>query len=277
MWMRSSVERLTGMSKRSIQELCSQSRHSDGVAFWHPAESRPGYSRFDRLDMLAFYLVSRFRAAGFTLAEMSDIVPSAFCADGSCAQLLEDKVERLTKKRDELDGAIACARALRSHLSNDIRDGGGTKPLERIVRGCIIDAAARAYEDLANEEGASASVSEFRAELERMLESPSAIDNAKSSEGQKGGKVGCLRQLAQLMEGGVPPDSDEAQGVVAEALGTIGDAEASPIALRAALRLLDEEGFGALIEIVYGEGSYEYAHCALRAREEREQVVDDDV
>ena len=54
MWKRSEVERLTGLGRHTIQDLCNQNTSRDGLGFWEPAVMKPGYSRFDEGDLLLF-------------------------------------------------------------------------------------------------------------------------------------------------------------------------------------------------------------------------------
>ena len=74
MWKRSEVERLTGLGRHTIQDLCNQNTSRDGLGFWEPAVMKPGYSRFDEGDLLAFYLVRQLIKVGFTAAEVGPIV-----------------------------------------------------------------------------------------------------------------------------------------------------------------------------------------------------------
>lgn len=83
MWKRSQVEQLTGLTRHTIQDLCNPNTAGDGLGFWRPAVSKPGYSRFDEGDLLAFYLVRQLTKAGFTLREVEPAVFDLLEDDGS--------------------------------------------------------------------------------------------------------------------------------------------------------------------------------------------------
>lgn len=45
-----------------------------GLLFWVPALSKPGFVRYDEGDLRDFDLVKQLSRAGFTLAQMKDLV-----------------------------------------------------------------------------------------------------------------------------------------------------------------------------------------------------------
>ena len=64
MWERSQVERLTGLSRHMIQDLCYHNTKGGGLGFWEPAVSKPGYSRFDEGDLLMFRKTNQLPPVG---------------------------------------------------------------------------------------------------------------------------------------------------------------------------------------------------------------------
>lgn len=74
MWKRSEVEGLTGLERHVIQNLCNKNASRDAIGFWEPAVMKPGYSRFDEGDLLAFYLVRQITRSGFSPSEVGRLV-----------------------------------------------------------------------------------------------------------------------------------------------------------------------------------------------------------
>lgn len=107
MWQRSEVERLTGLSRHAIQDLCNQNTTRDGLGFWVPAVSKPGYARYDEGDLLAFYLVKQLTNAGFTLAEVEPVVFGMLEDDISFEQALHGKEQRLAAQREAVGAKLA--------------------------------------------------------------------------------------------------------------------------------------------------------------------------
>ena len=107
MWERSQVEKLTGLSRHMIQDLCYHNTKSGGLGFWEPAVSKPGYSRFDEGDLLAFYLVRQLMKAGFTLKEIESAVFDLMEDDDSFERALRRKATVLHRRRAELDSKLS--------------------------------------------------------------------------------------------------------------------------------------------------------------------------
>lgn len=107
MWKRSDVERLTGLTRHMIQDLCNPNTSRDGLGFWEPAISKPGYSRFDEGDLLAFYLVRQLMKAGFTLREIESAVFDLMEDDDSFERALRRKATVLHRRRAELDSKLS--------------------------------------------------------------------------------------------------------------------------------------------------------------------------
>ena len=107
MWKRSDVERLTGLTRHMIQDLCNPNTSGDGLGFWEPAISKPGYSRFDEGDLLAFYLVRQLMKSGFTLKEIESAVFDLMEDDDSFERELRRKATVLHRHRAELDSKLS--------------------------------------------------------------------------------------------------------------------------------------------------------------------------
>ena len=107
MWKRSDGERLTGLTRHMIQDLCNPNTSRDGLGFWEPAISKPGYSRFDEGDLLAFYLVRQLMKAGFTLREIESAVFDLMEDDDSFERALRRKATVLHRRRAELDSKLS--------------------------------------------------------------------------------------------------------------------------------------------------------------------------
>ena len=135
MWQRSEVERLTGLSRHAIQDLCNQNTTRDGLGFWVPAVSKPGYARYDEGDLLAFYLVRQLTKAGFTLAEVEPVVFGMLEDDDAFGRALHSKERRLGTQRDAV---LAKMRALER-----LEDAVDTAPEDRLY--AIMGEAVRAH------------------------------------------------------------------------------------------------------------------------------------
>lgn len=106
MWKRSEVERLTGLTRHMIQDLCNQNVSGDGLGFWEPAVSKPGYSRFDEGDLLAFYLVRQLTKAGFTLREVEPAVFDLLEEGDAFTEALRVKEQRLRERQSKIDASL---------------------------------------------------------------------------------------------------------------------------------------------------------------------------
>lgn len=112
MWKRSEVEQLTGLTRHMIQDLCNQNTSGDGLAFWVPAVSKPGYSRFDEGDLFMFYLVKQLSKAGFALIEIESVVQSMLEDGREFQARLQRKQLELAARRRELDAKLRAVATL---------------------------------------------------------------------------------------------------------------------------------------------------------------------
>lgn len=118
MWLRSDIEKITGLSKRKIQELCHHNRRTGGIAFWNPAESKPGYSRFDENDLAVFYFVEKLYESGFYLREMGEALKRTDTVNENQSGMqfdqktltveLETKRNELLKERQTVQNKLNC-------------------------------------------------------------------------------------------------------------------------------------------------------------------------
>lgn len=107
MWKRSEVERFTGLGRHTIQDLCNQNTSRDGLGFWEPAVMKPGYSRFDEGDLLAFNLVRQLIKVGFTAAEVGPVILSMAESSDEFVGLLRKKAHDLNARRAAIDEQLA--------------------------------------------------------------------------------------------------------------------------------------------------------------------------
>ena len=103
MWKRSEVEGLTGLERHVIQNLCNKNASRDAIGFWEPAVMKPGYSRFDEGDLLAFYLVRQITRSGFSPSEVGRLVYELPGEGRALEEDLQRKKEDLEDRRRELD------------------------------------------------------------------------------------------------------------------------------------------------------------------------------
>lgn len=156
MWKRSDVERLTGLTRHMIQDLCNPNTSGDGLGFWEPAISKPGYSRFDEGDLLAFYLVRQLMKAGFTLKEIESAVFDLMEDDDSFERTLRRKATVLHRRRAELDSKLSALEYLEvaaTAVTDDrlyaVMEVALTQSAERAVHVATTEAqAAEADEEL---------------------------------------------------------------------------------------------------------------------------------
>ena len=127
MWLRSDIEKITGLSKRKIQELCHQNKRTGGIAFWNPAESKPGYSRFDENDLAVFYFVEKLYESGFYLREMGEALRRTDISNENQIGMqfdqkaltigLETKRNELLKERQTVQNKLNCINQIRLSCS----------------------------------------------------------------------------------------------------------------------------------------------------------------
>ncbi len=292
MWKRSEVERLTGLTRHMIQDLCNQNTAGDGLAFWVPAVSKPGYSRFDEGDLLVFFLVKQLSCAGFALSEVA----------GAAGDMLEDgmafeehmhaKADTLRGDREALEAKIRTADLLEASASyapeqriyaimdmviardidwaikNDVLAAQVDSALVRNVR----EVCARAREDVFQAMGWAVNGPHVKMEEARSEKAPTwEVDRFNDS-------------LADLMDRDVAATDDEAVRFIWETAasawrkwGVRGmqparrrDEElAVSLIVRAASMFLSKREHGVPVELVCGRGTFGYLGQASEACVER--------
>ena len=147
MWRRSEVEQLTGLGRHTIQDLCNQNTSRDGLGFWEPAVMKPGYSRFDEGDLLAFYLVRQLTKIGFTPAELGPVVLSLTEKNNEFVGFLRERAHVLSARRATLDEQLAGLERLEEAATSSV-------PEQRLyaLMGCELAASARRAADAAAHE-----------------------------------------------------------------------------------------------------------------------------
>lgn len=302
MWKRSDVERLTGLTRHMIQDLCNPNTSGDGLGFWEPAISKPGYSRFDEGDLLAFYLVRQLMKAGFTLKEIESAVFDLMEDDDSFERALRRKATVLHRRRAELDSKLSALEYLEvaATAATDDRlyaviEVALTQSAERAVRAAT--AAVRAAE--ADEELVRRGMRELVAAVLSVLRGEGAPVEV-GGRGIASLAAGWARAVADLLADDAAPATAGAQRLIREMAhaiasegasagghaGSVHDALASEcsgnvcealasectssardaLAVRALAAFLSESENGVPIELVFGEGSFAFLAQAAVAR-----------
>lgn len=150
MWKRSEVEQLTGLSRHTIQDLCNKNTSRDGLGFWEPAVIKPGYSRFDEGDLLAFYLVRQLTKAGFRPAEVEPLVLAMTEKNDAFASALRTRGRVLVVRRDEIDAQLAALERL-----EDAAESAPEERLYAVMASELTTSADRALDVATSEIGAS--------------------------------------------------------------------------------------------------------------------------
>lgn len=305
MWKRSEVERLTGLTRHMIQDLCNQNVSGDGLGFWEPAVSKPGYSRFDESDLLAFYLVRQLTKAGFTLREVEPAVFDLLEEGDAFAEVLRAKEQRLRERQSKIDASL--------QVLSYLEDAAAAAPGERLqtvmaeaLEQSLQRALAAAAQD-ARSAGEALPPRE-RAHVARQAHMVIAeivvavqgdvpqrllgmVGDMPSEEAVRSTFVHLSERLAGLLEAGEKPESRSAAAfswVLASCLagqvrrGGLGESfeetsgrwvREAPAnaratrcyALRVLARFLSEPENGVPVELVLGNGSFSYLAQATAA------------
>lgn len=302
MWKRSDVERLTGLTRHMIQDLCNPNTSGDGLGFWEPSISKPGYSRFDEGDLLAFYLVRQLMKVGFTLKEIESAVFDLMEDDDSFERALRRKATVLHRRRAELDSKLSALEYLEVAATAATDDR-----LYAVMEVALTQSAERAVHVATTE----AQAAEADEELVRrgMRELVAAVLGALRGEDAPAEMGGCgiaprvagwARAVADLLADDTAPATAGAQRLIREMAhaiasegasagghaGSVHDALASEcsgnvcealasectsgvrdaLAVRALAAFLNESENGVPIELVFGEGSFAFLAQAAVAR-----------
>lgn len=274
MWKRSDVERLTGLTRHMIQDLCNPNTSGDGLGFWEPAISKPGYSRFDEGDLLAFYLVRQLMKAGFTLKEIESAVFDLMEDDDSFERALRRKATVLHRRRAELDSKLSvleylevAATAATDDRLYAVMEVALTQSAERAVRAAT--AAVRAAEAAEADEGS------VRCGMRELVAAVLSVLRGEGAPAEVGGRgiaplvAGWARAVADLLADDAAPATASAQRLIREMAHAVAGEGASDVrdalAAQSLAAFLSESENGVPVELVFGEGSFAFLGQAARA------------
>lgn len=252
MWKRSEVERLTGLERHVIQNLCNKNTSRDGLGFWEPAVMKPGYSRFDRDDLLAFYLVRQLTKMGFAPAEIGPVVTSMLDEGGAFESRLGDRAKELETRRTRIDEQIGALGRM-----GDVALHAPQERLRETMRTEVVASAERSLGVASRRKGfAPEEIDGARAALERITdELMTAVWEPDSGRG-----AGELEKCVALLMGRhVEPTSREAQSALRDSLPRAGGTDGPGTLLVWALsEFLNEPENGVPVELAWGKGSFVY-------------------
>ncbi len=282
MWKRSEVERLTGLTRHMIQDLCNPNTSGDGLGFWVPAVAKPGYSRFDEGDLLAFYLVRQLMKAGFTLKEVEPAVFGMLERDDTFASLLAAKEHRLGERRSRIEASLAALETL--------EEAAELEPDDRLLSVMFASLQQSAERALAAAEHDAAAVGEpvDASARQRVAERVHGIiagivlrAQGDLPQGMRGAGAQAFEKpqmdeafqraaerLAQLIEAGEKPGGRSGRALareLAERIAGSPDADAARYALRVEAHFLSERENGVPVELVLGNGSFAFLAQATAA------------
>ena len=231
MWRRSEVEQLTGLGRHTIQDLCNQNTSRDGLGFWRPAVMKPGYSRFDEGDLLAFYLVRQLTKVGFTPAEVGPVVFEMAEKDDTFVCALRKRAHILANQRSEIDAQVAALERFEGAVA-------GSTPEKRLYAVMTVELAASA------ERAVNAAALELRS-------------SSSAREWARARIVGVARDLVAVIRGEVAGASiDEAEACLAAGCAAEGTSCERALLARAVARFLSEAENGVPVELAFGKGSF---------------------
>lgn len=279
MWERSQVERLTGLSRHMIQDLCYHNTKGGGLGFWEPAVSKPGYSRFDEGDLLMFYLVGQLKRAGFTLREVEPTVFAILENDDSLVRTLQGKADELHARRAELADQLSALECLKDAVSS--------KPADRlyaVMEAVLVQSVDRAVEDAG--QGLDATREEVdtvhallldvaRGMMGELRYGADCFDAADDMSGAQRCLGEARASVANLLRRGMVPTGPVACGFVRRvsrklarrcALDTPVETRAhADLIMRALAHVLGDVESGVPVELLFGNGSYAFLSQAFRA------------
>lgn len=259
MWKRSDVERLTGLTRHMIQDLCNPNTSGDGLGFWEPAISKPGYSRFDEGDLLAFYLVRQLMKAGFTLKEIESAVFDLMEDDDSFERALRRKATVLHRRRAELDSKLSALEYLEvaaTAATDDrlyaVMEVALTQSAERAVRAAT--AAVRAAEAAEADEGS------VRRGMRELVAAELSVLRGEGAPAEVGGRgiaplvAGWARAVADLLADDAAPATAGAQRLIREMAHAVAGEGASAGGRTGSVHdALATEGAGSARDVLAGE------------------------
>ena len=231
MWRRSEVEQLTGLGRHTIQDLCNQNTSRDGLGFWRPAVMKPGYSRFDEGDLLAFYLVRQLTKVGFSPAELGPVVLEMTEKGDAFVCALRMRAQVLVDPRFEIDMQMAALERLEEAAAS-------SAPEERLYAVMTSELMASA------ERAIDAAASELRV--------PDAVRGWVRER-----LVRAARDLVASIRGEVAGVSvDVVEACLTSGLAAEGASRERALLARAVAHFLNEAENGVPVELAVGKGSF---------------------
>lgn len=288
MWKRSEVERLTGLTRHMIQDLCNQNVAGDGLGFWEPAVSKPGYSRFDEGDLLAFFLVRQLTKAGFTLKEIEPAVFDLLEEGDAFSEALRTKERQLHERRAKIDDCLQVIAYLEDAAEVESGERLLTVMGEALEQSVFRAVAATKMEQEASlsEESFIAMVRRFNAWMAELVlvvqgalpkNMPRLSDDSAGAETARGQFEALAFAISSAKDDGESAAGERAREVawmVASCIASERDASRSKVsargdATRYAMRVLahffSEPENGVPVELVLGKGSFQFMAQATEA------------
>ena len=230
MWRRSEVEQLTGLGRHTIQDLCNQNTSRDGLGFWRPAVMKPGYSRFDEGDLLAFYLVRQLTKVGFAPAELGPVVLEMAEKGDAFVCALRMRAHALANRRSEIDMQMAA-------LERFEEAAASSAPEERLY---------------------AVMTSELMASAERATDAAACELRAPDAVRERVRK--CLVREASNLVASIRGEAvgvsvDEVEACLASGHAAEGASCEKVLLARAAAHFLNEAENGVPVELAFGRGS----------------------
>ena len=240
MWKRSEVERLTGLGRHTIQDLCNQNTSRDGLGFWEPAVMKPGYSRFDEGDLLAFYLVRQLIKVGFTPTEVGPVILGMTEKDDAFVSALRKRAHISVNQRLEIEAQVTALERFEDAAV-------GSAPEERLYAVMTVELEASA------ERAVNAAAFELR-----------VPDTVRERARER--LVREARNLVASIRGeAVGVSVDEVESCLASGRATEGASCEKVLLARAVARFLSEAENGVPVEPAFGKGSFAHLRQAALA------------
>lgn len=270
-WLRSEVEALTGLSKRKVQELCHQNRKTGGMAFWRPFESRPGYSGFDKSDLIAFYIAAKLHKSGFPLIEIKDAFKATLDLGDFDKALFRQKRKELQRRKEEIEIKIRNLDQLEYAKCNRSRFKTA-KIIERSLSNSLIEAIYSAEQISESFEYRSLDLFESFGKLELHLKLDGCDLDFENCHEEKKVIEDILERIRQFMQEKIEPESEVVMSFLKELILVQVKEEELILALRVLLEMVKNSDTKFVIEVLCGRGSSKYLNTGLKAlltKEER--------
>ena len=192
---------------------------------------KPGYSRFDEGDLLAFYLVRQLTKVGFTPAEVGPVVLEMAEKDNAFVCALRKRARILVNQRSEIDAQVAALERFEEAVAS-------SAPEERLYAVMTVELVASA---------------------ERVV-NVAALELRSSNSAREWAHarlVGAARNLVAVIRGEAAGVSiDEAEACLAAGCAAERASCEQALLARAVERFLSEAENGVPVELAFGKGSF---------------------